>query len=553
MVNQRARNLGIALLAFLLLAAPFATAAQAAEPAGTVNVAVRSSSGFTKTVGSVFLIDVKLEGSEQVGGADAWLDFDQNYLVVVDSSGNPTTNPDAGLVNGPMPRILASIDNTTGLVKYGAGYTQGSLAAPFILFQVRFKALAVTGGTPLTLVAGKTNVIDANGNVITGSLINGTLVINPRPTATPSNTPTITPTPTVTPTPTITPTPTNTPTATNTPTPQPGSLCVLAFNDLNGNLGRDAGEPLLANALIVIRDLAMTPLVQYTTDGVHEPKCYAFPPGGYYVQETDPPGYTSTGPNWFGVWLPSQGSFTIAFADQLLAATPTPTPTATWTPTFTATASATTSPTGTSTPTPTPTPTPTFTATPSWTPTSMPSATPTATATFSPTPTATFLPSPTATPTESPTPTSTFTPSPTLTFTPPPTPTPSATFTPTPTATATPSTGTVEGIVWEDNNRDGLRQPGELPIAGATVTLRPAGRALATRTDYETVTDAAGHYRFAEVTPGAYLLRVRDLAGLWPTTEIAVNVQAGANTTVGADFGFYRPPAVRFLPMILAR
>jgi hypothetical protein len=477
----------------------------------------------------------------------------------VDSSGNPTTNPDVGLVNGPMPRISASIDNTTGLVKYGAGYTQGSLAAPFILFQVRFKALAVTGGTSLTLVAGKTNVIDANGNVITGSLINGTLVINPQPTATPtftpSNTPTITPTPTVTPTPTITPTPTNTPTATNTPTPLPGSLCVLAFNDLNGNLLRDVGEELLANALIVIRDLVMTPLAQYITDGVHEPKCYAFPPSGYYVQETDPPGYTSTGPNWFGVWLPSQGSFTVSFADQVLAATATPTATATPSPSATSSPTPTASRTPTLTPTWTSTPTASATASPTGTPTWTASPTPSATAT--PSTTATWTPTGTPGPTASATPTPSATASPTGTATPKPTftatPTPSATFTRTPTATTTPTTGTVEGYVWEDSDRDGRRQSGEPPIAGVVLTLRPIGRAFASRADYETVTNAAGFYRFTDVAPGAYLLRVRDLAGLWPTTEMAVNVQPGANTTVGADFGFYRPPVVRFMPVVVTR
>ena len=95
----------------------------------------------------------------------------------------------------------------------------------------------------------------------------------------------------------------------------------------------------------------MSVVAQYTTDGIHEPKCFALPPGTYYVQETDPPGYASSGPNWFGVDLLSLHSFTVAFADQLVTSTATSTPTST------------------STLTPMPSSTPTFTLTPTLTPT----------------------------------------------------------------------------------------------------------------------------------------------------------------------------------------
>lgn len=497
--------IAIAMLVVFSLALGSAAPAFGAAPAGAVNVAVRSASGFTKITGNVFLIEVRLEGAEQVGGADAWLDFDPTYLVVVDSSGNPTTNPDAGLVNGPMPRISANIDNASGLIKYGAGYTQGSAAAPFTLFQARFKALATTGGTPLTLVANKTFVIDAGGNVVTGSLINGTVVIVSPPTNTPTFTPTRTPTitqtptstptptitltptvtrtptqtstPTITPTPSITLTPTRTPTPTNTSTPYPGALCVSAFDDANGNVVRDPSEGLLANAVITVKDLALASVAQHTTDGIHEPKCFALPPGGYYVEERDPPGYASTGPNWFGVWLPSHGAFDIAFADQV--ATVTTTPTAT--PTI-----------GLYTSTPTATPTATRTAT--VTPASTPSATPT----------------------------------------------------PTPTRAA------VEGEVWQDLDRDGQRDPGEPPLAGLGVTLRPAVAAsLGIGETYETTTDAQGRYRFAQVSPGLYLLGVQTHGGLWPTTEAAVNVYIGATVRVEVGFGFYRPPVIQFAPLLL--
>ncbi len=232
-------------------AAPFRDERRApARPAGTVDVAVRSASGFAQTVGDVFLIDVRLEGTDLVGGADAWLNFDPAYFVVVDAGGNPTTDPNAGLVDGPMPRISGSISNTGGLVRYGAGNLVQGLSAPFTLFQVRFKALAVTSGTPLSLVADRTIVIDAAGTQnITGSLINGTLLIQPRPTDTPTPTSTATPTVTPTTTPTHTPTatstwtptatptrtPTHTPTTTPTSTPTPAPVLVYAWARASSN------------------------------------------------------------------------------------------------------------------------------------------------------------------------------------------------------------------------------------------------------------------------------------------------------------------------------
>jgi hypothetical protein len=256
---------------------------------------------------------------------------------------------------------------------------------------------------------------------------------------------------------------------------------VSAFDDANGNVVRDPGEGLLANAVITVKDLALSPVAQHTTDGVHEPKCFALPPGGYYVEERDPPGYASTGPNWFGVWLPSHGAFDIAFADQVAPGTNTPTPTRTATPTI-----------GLYTSTPTATPTATRTAT--VTPTSTPSATPT----------------------------------------------------PTPTRAA------VEGEIWQDLDRDGQRDPGEPPLAGLGVTLRPAVAAsLGIAASYETTTDAQGRYRFAQVSPGLYLLGVQTHGGLWPTTEATVNVYVGATVRVEVGFGFYRPPVIQFAPLLL--
>ncbi len=169
--------------------------------------------------------------------------------------------------------------------------------------------------------------------------------------------------------------------------------------------------------------------------------------------------------------------------------TPTLTPTATDTATVTATPTATWTPTPTLTPSPSPTATatatttatPTRTATPTATGTPTPSATPTATATVTTTPsstvtatqTATTPATPTVTVTDTPPTPPTFTPSPTATETP----TVSPPATPTPTATPTiPTTTPVAArglcvLISRDSNANGLWEPGEPALVGASFAI----------------------------------------------------------------------------------
>lgn len=454
----------IPLMALLLLAVVASPAAGVLTPTGTVNVAVRSGSGFTRTVGDIFLIDIRLEGSDPVCCSDVGLTFNPAHLAVVDAAGNPVSNPADGIIVGPLPLISVQVNNSTGKVQFGAALFSGAQATPLTLFQVRFRALAPAAASPLTLMPEITYVLDANANLITGSLINGTLVILASPTATPTPTmtPTFSPTPTPTATPTFTPTPTpsQTPTSTLTPTPLPSPtptatrtaspsptitrtpspspsptithtpppsptptatfppsvtptatpsptptasstlppaasptptatlspvptatatptpthtptasatatasptatstpvmtptptatatatprlavLCVLAFHDLSGNLRHEPGEPLVAGALISVRDADQRPTWQYTTDGVSEPMCADLAPGIYYVKLGAPAGYEAAGPAWWGLALASETRFTLGFALQTAAAlTPTPSPTVTRTATPTVT------------------------------------------------------------------------------------------------------------------------------------------------------------------------------------------------------------------------
>ncbi|MBC7224348.1 MAG: hypothetical protein H5T59_08780, partial [Anaerolineae bacterium] len=189
----------------------------------------------------------------------------------------------------------------------------------------------------------------------------------------------------------------DTPIPSPTPTRVPGRICVLAFHDLNGDEVRQAGEGLIAGALITVTDSLRQVVGSYLTNGWAEPYCFvlAAVPGIYYVREQNPPGWVSTSPDYWGLYVWEGARWDVEFGDQLLGtptptATPTisPTPTATGTPTHTAMPTATPTATATRTPTPTRTASPTATATasPPASPTPTPTATATATATPTPTP-----------------------------------------------------------------------------------------------------------------------------------------------------------------------
>jgi hypothetical protein len=83
-----------------------------------------------------------------------------------------------------------------------------------------------------------------------------------------------------------------------------------------------------------------------------------------------------------------------------------------------------------------------------------------------------------------------------------------------PTTSAEPL-GRVEGVIWIDLDRDGVRDAGEAPLPGVTVTLNPSGPsaplspfagsgAAASTPPAQRVTGPDGSYAFEDVVPGGY-------------------------------------------------
>jgi len=165
---------------------------------------------------------------------------------------------------------------------------------------------------------------------------------------------------------------------------------------------------------------------------------------------------------------------------------------------------------------------------------------------------------PTATVTPSPTPTHTSTPSPTPTDTPTasPTWTPTATASPTPTATETdtpPATGSIAGVVWLDENGNGVLDGGEGGIPAVRVELWPGGGSSVLSDDPElsTLTGSGGYYGFDDVAVGAYLVREIDPPGMDPAISNEVPVTVVAGLVVEASFRDVRIEWYADLPLIV--
>lgn len=258
---------------------------------------------------------------------------------------------------------------------------------------------------------------------------------------------------------------------------------------------------------------------------------------------------------------------TATFAPTETAAPP-PTITATLEPTATSTASIVPGDTVTLTPTASATIAPPRTVTPTASATLLPSSSPTSTCTPTATPSLTGTSTSTATPTEtvsipSSTPTDTPTSTPTIvirkTVTPSPTATATRTATPSPEPDTTPSTtpsttpeatstpmvvpgrATIKGAVFFDSNRDGVKDVGEMGIAGVLIWAH----GLNTGDSFFALTGDDGSFGLPDLPTGFwYLLQEFDPPGYISTTPNWTLVELSHDTAGQAVyrwFGDWRP------------
>ncbi len=144
------------------------------------------------------------------------------------------------------------------------------------------------------------------------------------PTPPPTNTPL--PTNTPTPEPTDTPTPTVTETPTATATLEPAAIQVNVFDDLDGDGKQGEDEMLLAGAKVTLKDVDGTE-IDSQISAADEPIVFSdVVPGEYILQEEDPEGYLSTGPNEWVAAVGEAATLTMRFADRAEQVAPTDTP-----------------------------------------------------------------------------------------------------------------------------------------------------------------------------------------------------------------------------------
>jgi hypothetical protein len=94
-----------------------------------------------------------------------------------------------------------------------------------------------------------------------------------------------------------------------------GRICVLAFNDANGNTVRDPMEPLLADVVASLQDAQAIGIGSYVTTGQAEPYCFTELGPGTYTVIFEGGLVDATGQNSFsivlnaGQTLPAQAQF----------------------------------------------------------------------------------------------------------------------------------------------------------------------------------------------------------------------------------------------------
>ncbi len=99
----------------------------------------------------------------------------------------------------------------------------------------------------------------------------------------------------------------------------------------------------------------------------------------------------------------------------------------------------------------------------------------------------------------------------------------------------------IGGAKFGDMNGNGVRNPGDLGLAGFTIYIDANNNGILDPGERRTVTDANGNYSFANIGPGTYIIREVQQPGFVQTTVNPDGIPATSGSSVGGvTFGNFR-------------
>jgi Tol biopolymer transport system component len=128
-------------------------------------------------VSTIFTLDIVVSsGAQQVDAVQAFINFDPDFLQVVDEDGNPSS----AIISGTdfQYEFLNEVDNTAGTINYAAGSMSSFPSGAFTLATIRFKATVGTGDTDVTfsLTSPRETKITFEGNNLTFDVLDGRVI-----------------------------------------------------------------------------------------------------------------------------------------------------------------------------------------------------------------------------------------------------------------------------------------------------------------------------------------------------------------------------------------